>query len=43
MTKQAVNRKVIRKMRDPLTPLRRANFQLLLLKLKVKLHTKRRM
>ena len=43
MTKQNVNRIVIRKIREPLTPLKRANFQLLLLKLEVKLYTKKRM
>ncbi len=41
MTKQVVNRKVIRKIREPLTPLRRANFQLLLLSIKLKSYTKK--
>ncbi len=43
MTKQVVNRRVIRKIREPLTPIRRMNFQLLLLNIKVKSYTKKRM
>jgi hypothetical protein len=41
MTKQVVNRKVIRIIREPLTPLRRVNFQLLLLSIKIKLYIKK--